>query len=122
MEEDDQGATTLGEYVRQARERSALSLRNVEQMTGIPRATLSRLENGQVDNPAPRMLHKIADALVLDVSDLFAFVGVTSSEELPNLTPYLRAKYDLPPEALAEAHKSIGQILAKYDQNADGTD
>jgi transcriptional regulator with XRE-family HTH domain len=43
---------TLGELIRQARERAGLSLRNLEAITGISRTMLHRLELNQVDAPS----------------------------------------------------------------------
>jgi transcriptional regulator with XRE-family HTH domain len=106
---------SLGTCIRQARERAGLSLRNLEAITGISRPMLNRLEHDQLENPSPTVLQQVAEALELDSHDLFAFVGYRPSENLPGLAPYLRAKYQLPPDALAEASKALRDILAKYD-------
>ena len=106
---------TLGAFVHQARERAGLSLRNLEAITGISRPTLNRLELDQVDNPSPSMLHRLAEALELNSDDLFAFVGYRPSKSLPSLAPYLRAKYQLPPDAVAEANEALQNILERYD-------
>ena len=108
---------TLGSFVRQARERAGLSLRNLEAIVGVSRQLLLRLEHDQLDNPSPALLHRLAQALELDSDDLFAFVGYRPSEKLPSLTPYLRAKYRLPPEALAEASDALRDILDKYERD-----
>lgn len=107
---------TLGAFVRQARERAGFSLRNLEAIVGVSRQLLLRLEHDQLDNPSPALLHLLAQALELDSDDLFAFVGYRPSEKLPSLTPYLRAKYQLPPKALAEANEALRDILDKYDR------
>src|SRR4051812_15382717 len=107
---------TLGAYVRQARERAGLSLRHLEAITGISRPMLNRLELDLLDKPSPTVLQRVAEALELDSDDLFAFAGYRPSDKLPGLAPYLRAKYQLPPDALAEASEALHDILAKYDQ------
>src|SRR5690349_10191960 len=89
----DQPPTSLGAYVKQARERARLSLRNLEAITGVSRPMLNRLERDLLDNPSPEVLHRVANALELDSDDLFAFVGYRPGEKLPSLAPYLRAKY-----------------------------
>jgi transcriptional regulator with XRE-family HTH domain len=113
---DQPTPSTLGTTIRQARERAGLSLRNLEAIVGVSRQLLLRLEHDEVDNPSPTLLHQLAQALELDSDDLFAFVGYRPSEKLPSLTPYLRAKYRLPPAALAEASEALRDILDKYDQ------
>ena len=107
----------LGSFVRQARERAGLSLRNLEAIVGVSRQLLLRLEHDQLDNPSPAVLHRLAEALELDSDDLFAFVGYRPSKKLPSLTPYLRAKYRLPPEALAAASDALRDILDKYERD-----
>src|SRR5579862_5961284 len=108
---------TLGRYVRAARERAGLSLRNLEAIAEIPRATLNRLELDQVDNPSPELLIRLADAVELDSNDLFAFVGYRPSDKLPSLAPYLRAKYRLTSQAAKQAHEVIQAILNRFDES-----
>ncbi len=107
---------TLGRFVRQARERMGFSFRDLAAITGISRPTLQRLELDQLSNPSPTLLHHVAEALELNSDDLFAFAGYRPSEQLPSLAPYLRAKYRLPPHAVAEAHAALQGILEKYDR------
>ncbi|WIG58346.1 MAG: hypothetical protein OJF49_001092 [Ktedonobacterales bacterium] len=109
--------STLGTTIRQARERAGFSLRNLEAIVGVSRQLLLRLEHDELENPSPDLLHRLAEALELDSDDLFAFVGYRPSEKLPSLTPYLRAKYRLPPEALAAASEALRDILDKYDRD-----
>lgn len=120
MDKDDEDSVrapaTLGVCVRQARERAGLTLRHLEAITGISRPTLNRLELDQVENPSPSLLHRLAEALELNSDDLFAFVGYRPSTTLPSLAPYLRAKYQLPPNAVAEAHEALQGIMEKYDR------
>ena len=106
---------TLGQYLDEARGRAKLSVRQLETITGIHRSSIDRLLRDEVDEPVPENLVRLANALELNTSDLFLLAGLPIPQELPSLEPYLRAKYDLPPEALAEANRTIQQILAKYD-------
>ena len=38
---------------------------------------------------------RIADALELDPTDLYAYIGMVAPQGLPDLAPYLRVKYHL---------------------------
>jgi transcriptional regulator with XRE-family HTH domain len=119
MNSDESGSpVTLGGFVKRARERAGFSLRNLEQITGISRTTLNRLELDQLDNLSPSLLNRLAEALELDSNDLFTFVGYRPSKKLPSLAPYLRAKYDLPPEALERAEAALSDILDAYDHES----
>ncbi len=114
---DNPAPSTLGAMIRQARERAGFSLRHLEAIVGVSRQLLLRLEHDELDNPSPALLHRLAEALELESDDLFAIIGYRPSEKLPSLTPYLRAKYRLPPEALAAASEALRDILAKYDRD-----
>jgi HTH-type transcriptional regulator, competence development regulator len=52
--------TSMGEGLRVARELRKLSLREVEDASGISNAYLSQLENDRVKKPSPHFLHKLA--------------------------------------------------------------
>lgn len=108
---------TLGSCIRQARERLRLSLRDLQAITHISRPMLHRLERDQVEQPNPRLLHQLGETLELNSDDLFALAGYQPSTQLPSLAPYLRAKYQLPPSAVAEAQAALHDILARYDQD-----
>ena len=51
---------SLGKGLKMARELRNLSLRQVEEATGISNAYLSQLENDKVKKPSPHFLHKLA--------------------------------------------------------------
>jgi transcriptional regulator with XRE-family HTH domain len=111
-----QPPATLGELVRHARERAGLSLRNLEAITGISRTMLHRLELDQLENPSADTLLRLADALELNSDDLFILLGHEPRTDLPSLTPYLRAKYRLPPHVLAEACQALHRVFEKYER------
>lgn len=107
---------TVGSSLHQARIRMGLSLRDLEAITHISRPMLHRLERDQIDQPNPRLLHQLAETLELNGDDLFTLAGYRPSTQLPTLAPYLRAKYQLPPAAVAEAQVALEGILARYDR------
>lgn len=51
---------SLGQGLKTARDLRKLSLRQVEEATGISNAYLSQLENDQVKKPSPHFLNKLA--------------------------------------------------------------
>lgn len=54
----------------QARTKCGLTLRQLENLTGISRTTLNHIENGQV-SPTLWELMRIAEALSVEIVDLF---------------------------------------------------
>lgn len=61
---------TLGARIKKLRADKKLSLRKLEQMTGLSRSTLSEIESGSIKNPTIATLSKIAQALKIPISDL----------------------------------------------------
>lgn len=60
----------LGEFIRSARERKGLSLRDLELITGIKNPTLCCIETGKSASPHWRNIVKIAKALNLKLNRL----------------------------------------------------
>jgi transcriptional regulator with XRE-family HTH domain len=94
--------STLGEYLRMERERVGISQRQLASRVGIHNSYLARLESGETASPAADLLQRIADVLEISSTDLLAFIGVKPPEGLPELAPYLRAKYRMSDEAIRE--------------------
>ena len=57
----------------QVRTAQGITLRELEQMTGLSKSTLNRLENGQT-SPTLAQLELLAAALNCNITDLFAVV------------------------------------------------
>ena len=62
----------LGERIRSLRDKAGLSLSALEAESGIPKATISKIENGH-RNPRIETLVKIAQGLKVKLKDLFDF-------------------------------------------------
>ena len=62
-----------------------MTLRSVEERTGISNAYLSQLENGKISNPSPRVLHKLAAVYRLSYNRLMDLAGypLVQSESVP---------------------------------------
>ncbi len=105
-----EGPSTLAEYLRTAREQAGISQRQLASRVGIHHSYLARLESGETANPAAELLQKIADVLEINSADLFAFIGVKPPEGLPELAPYLRAKYHLNEAAVHELAEHMERL------------
>lgn len=66
---------SLGQGLKMARELRKLSLRDVEQATGISNPYLSQLENDKVRKPSPVFLHKLASLYGVDYELLMEAAG-----------------------------------------------
>jgi HTH-type transcriptional regulator, competence development regulator len=70
----------LGKTLTLARERKALTLREVERTTGVSNAYLSQLENNRIKAPSPNVLHKLAELYEVPYAALMAAVGYPVAE------------------------------------------
>ena len=65
----------LGRELASARQTTSRSLREVASEAGISAAYLQKLERGQVEEPSPRILQRLASALNLEYRDLMELAG-----------------------------------------------
>lgn len=95
-------------------------MQDVADVAGVDFTYISKLEGGYVKQPKPEVLHGLAAALEVPAEDLFALVGYQVPEALPSFAPYLRAKYAMNSEALADMDDYLRFIQTKYNLSTDG--
>lgn len=106
----------LSAALRAHRTRAGLTVRQLAEKSGLTSSTLSRLETGQIETPRPEHLQRLARALDVDIEDLYAVAGYLMPEGLPELRPYLRAKYGLPDQAARQLDEYFQALRDKWNQ------
>ena len=111
-------ASALGRAINAARHNKGLTAYEVAQRTGVVhRATIQRIESGEITRPRPETLQQIAQVLDLNLDDLLSLAGYVQLKDLPGFEPYLRAKHhDLPDEAIQQLVGHFDLIADKYRQ------
>ena len=66
---------TLGQALKEGRQRKDMTLREVERATGISNGYLSLLESDAVRSPSPNHLHKLAGVYGIGYSFLMKLAG-----------------------------------------------
>lgn len=118
---DQEQARELGQRLRERREQLGLSVRELAERAETTHTTVVRLEQGAYDAPAPDKLSRIADALGLNLADVFALADYSVPSELPSFRPYLRTKYrNLPTPAVEELERSFKRIAKRHGLSLDG--
>lgn len=120
VNKDERNRAHLGKYVRSRRTATGLGVRALARAAGVDPTWVSRLEHGEYDRPDPRLLARLADSLQLDLADLYLGAGYRSGAGLPGFTPYLRAKYDLPPEAIDQLAAHFELINERHAREQEG--
>ena len=87
-------AKKLGQHLRQTREQFGISARELARRTELSDSSIVRIEQGQFLEPSPETLSRIAEALSLNLADLYVMADYPMPTELPSLKIYLRSKYD----------------------------
>ncbi len=80
-EDADKTPKSFGAGLKTARELRNLSLREIEEATGISNAYLSQLENDKIKKPSPHFLHKLAALYGIDYELLMEAVGYVQSRK-----------------------------------------
>ena len=103
-------AAALGQFLRARRQELGLSTRKLSAVAGVHDVTILRIERGEFASPRPDKLSRLAEALSVRLSDVFAMADYVAPSELPTLAPYLAVKYPgLPDDAVA----AIGRYAAR---------
>ncbi|GAA0993384.1 helix-turn-helix domain-containing protein [Subtercola frigoramans] len=96
-------AQHLGEYLQKARHTTGLTIRQLSELSGVPRTTIGKIERGGTARPRPDLLTAVGTALNVPIADLYALANYPAPHNLPSFAPYLRARYhDLSPSTVEE--------------------
>jgi transcriptional regulator with XRE-family HTH domain len=71
----------LPQYLKRLRESRAITLREVENKTGISNSYLSQIESGRIIRPSPQVLHKLSMAYDTSYEDLLGLAGYPTPHE-----------------------------------------
>lgn len=99
-------STELSTLLAKRRQDLGLSLREVEQATGISNAHISQIETGAIERPAPNLLYELASVYHLEFKKLIRLAGLTKNNDAARgarLNAAFRALEDLTPAQQAEA-------------------
>ncbi len=107
-------AQQLGRLIKKNRQAKGLSLRAAAEKMGYHHSYLARIEIGDYQSPAPKQLKAIARVLDIPVEDLYALAGYQVPDRLPDFAPYLRAKFDLPDDAVDRLEEYFNMLTERY--------
>jgi transcriptional regulator with XRE-family HTH domain len=102
----------LGEVLRRARLHRGLTLRQVEDRTGVLNAHLSQIERGQIRRPDQALLWRLCELYELDFGLVAGWAGydMPVGDNSALLAAALRLLSDLDPDDLDEALRVIERL------------
>jgi HTH-type transcriptional regulator, competence development regulator len=71
---------TLGRTLKDSREMIPLTLRQVEEATGISNAYLSQLENDKIKSPSANILYRLASIYNIELDSLLVASGIIEKQ------------------------------------------
>lgn len=104
----------VGSFIKEQREKSALSIRKLADMTGVSNPYLSQIERG-VRTPSAEILRSIADALSIRTETLYERAGLLERDEPPGVRDAIDADTRLS-EAQKQALMEIYASFITHDQ------
>jgi len=104
---------SLGEKLKDARETQGLTLRQVEEITGISNAYLSQLENNKIKKPSANILYKLAEQYRIAFEFLLGEAGIVEKKE-GQAGPKTLAGFALSSEGLTPEEESELAGYLKY--------
>lgn len=106
----------FGDFIRRRRFELGITLRELEERTGLDNSRLSRWEHGTKRPVSPDLMPQLADGLEVPVSDLYRLVAPDMADALPELRPYLHTKYgeQVPDGVLVELADHCEEVLARH--------
>lgn len=105
---------TLGEYLRNLRSARKMSLRDVEEGSGVSNAYLSQLEQGKITKPSPHFLHKLAGCYLVPYETLMEKAGYINKEEAGPQKVSNQRKGQLAPSSLGTLSRAEEEELLSY--------
>lgn len=107
---NEAATAAFGAYLRQARNATGMTLRDVEAATDntISNGYLSQIEKGTIQQPSPRILHRLADVYGITYSDLMQRAGYI----VPAATPSTLSSF--PMRALDDLNSDEQKALLEY--------
>jgi transcriptional regulator with XRE-family HTH domain len=99
----------IGAFIREQRERSALSLRKLAERAGISNPYLSQIERG-LRKPSADILKSLARALSISAETLYERAGLLEHRPVPDLEAAIHNDPNLTPsqkQALQEIYRSF---------------
>jgi transcriptional regulator with XRE-family HTH domain len=105
---------TLGEYLRNLRTARKLSLRDVEEASGVSNAYLSQLEQGKIAKPSPHFLHKLAGCYLVPYETLMEKAGYITKDDADPKKVSGQRKGQLAPSSLGPLSRSEEEELLRY--------
>lgn len=100
----------VGTYLKEAREKKGLSLRDVEVRISVSSGHLSMIEQGKVKAPSPRILHELAKVYDLSYVDLMKRAGYLPSNA-PDSTSHRMFAFRGTEKLTDEQRKRIQRLI-----------
>lgn len=112
---------SLAEFIRSARDRKGLTLRAVEESTGVSNAYLSQLETGKIRRPSPIVLHKLSELYEVSYGEILGLAGYPVPDEAGDSSGLHHAASRIGPVTAEEEQQLIEYLAFLRSRNKRGS-
>jgi transcriptional regulator with XRE-family HTH domain len=99
---------SLGQTLKEARLLIPLTLRQVEEATGISNAYLSQLENDKIKKPSANVLYKLSCIYNIELDEILLAAGIiTEKQKIKDMNDQLKTIKNLTPKE----HQQLNDYL-----------
>ncbi len=102
----------VGSFIKEQRERSALSIRKLAEMTGVSNPYLSQIERG-LRRPSADILRSIAGALSIRTETLYERAGLLDRPSAPGVGDAIHAD----PQLTTNQKQALMEIYSSFITN-----
>ena len=113
-------ARQVGRLIKQARRAQRLSLRKLDELSGVSYGWIGDLERGHMRSPAPSKLTKLAHVLGIPPERIDRITRGQVSRDLPAIRTYFRTKYKLDPQEIRQIEEVFDQIRRNRREHQGG--
>ncbi|MEZ5175334.1 MAG: helix-turn-helix transcriptional regulator [Acidimicrobiia bacterium] len=99
----------VGAFIKEQRERSALSIRKLAELTGVSNPYLSQIERG-LRRPSADILRSIADALSIRTETLYEKAGLLDERDGPDVITAIESDNQL----TTKQKQALREIYASF--------
>ncbi|HSM01163.1 MAG TPA: helix-turn-helix transcriptional regulator [Acidimicrobiia bacterium] len=112
-----QRVSDIGSFIRQQRERSAISIRKLAERAGISNPYLSQIERG-LRKPSAEILKRIAKGLSVSAESLYERAGLLEDRDAPDVEDAIGSD----PELSERQKQALTQIYRSFVSSPDEED
>lgn len=116
-------ANRLGDFIYKTREEKGISTPKLAKAVGVHHSAIARIQLGEIKQPRPALLARIAEELDVSSGELYALADYRTEDDLPDLRGWLHIKHRaLPDDAVETLQGHLDYLVDRHASDVRGQD